>query len=288
MIGNRLCYGFFAPSTAQDEESTMADDFASAAPRPEALNPVVHIRSVDVGRGAAWWGEGWRLFTPAVGTWILIVLIGFGIQLVLAIIPFLGSIASQLLFPILAGGLMLGCRAIDRGEPLTINHLFAGFGPKAGSLLIVALIFLAAAIAIICLVVVLLLVFFGASLLTHFWSASNSMSSAEAIGEIVLVVLVAALLFLLFYLPLVMAIWFAPALIVLGNAEPWPAMKLSFMGSIKNIIPFLIYGLIWIVLAIVATIPFLLGWLVLGPVTVASIYASYCDIFEQTPVAAPV
>jgi hypothetical protein len=39
-----------------------------------------------------------------------------------------------------------------------------------------------------------------------------------------------------------------------------------------------------IALAIVATIPLLLGWLVLGPVTVASVYASYCDIFE-TPAA---
>ena len=41
----------------------------------------------------------------------------------------------------------------------------------------------------------------------------------------------------------------------------------------------------WIVLAIVATIPLLLGWLVLGPVTVASVYAGYCDIFEPAPAA---
>ncbi len=266
----------------------MAEEFASATPRPEAVAPAVHVRSVDVGRGAAWWSEGWRLFTPTVGTWILIVLIGFAIQLVLAFIPILGSIASQLLFPILAGGLMLGCRAIDRGEPLTINHLFAGFGPKAGSLLIVALIFLAVAIAIIFLVFALLFVFFGAALLAALWGASNSMSSAEALGGVALVVVVGALLFLLLYLPLVMAIWFAPALIVLKGAEPWQAMKLSFMGSIKNFIPFLIYGLIWIALAIVATIPFLLGWLVLGPVTVASVYASYCDIFEQAPGVAAV
>ena len=58
-------------------------------------------------------------------------------------------------------------------------------------------------------------------------------------------------------------------------------MKLSFVGCIRNILPFLLYGVVWIGLAIVATIPFLLGWLVLGPVTVASIYASYCDIFED-------
>jgi uncharacterized membrane protein len=104
---------------------------------------------------------------------------------------------------------------------------------------------------------------------------------------VVLAVLVGVLLFLLFYLPLVMAIWFAPALIVLQGTEPWAAMKLSFIGCLRNILPFLIYGVVGIALAIVATIPLLLGWLVLGPVTVASVYASYCDIFEQ-PAAAGV
>jgi uncharacterized membrane protein len=103
-------------------------------------------------------------------------------------------------------------------------------------------------------------------------------------GGLALIALVGLLLFLLLFLPLVMAVWFAPALIVLKGQEPWEAMKLSFMGSIKNILPFLLYGVVWIGLAIVATIPLLLGWLVLGPVTVASIYASYCDIFED-PVA---
>jgi hypothetical protein len=45
--------------------------------------------------------------------------------------------------------------------------------------------------------------------------------------------------------------------------------------------PFLVYGLIGIVLAVVATIPFALGWLVVGPLSIASIYTSYCDIFED-------
>src|SRR3977135_2640781 len=99
----------------------MAEELASAARRPETV--VVNPRAVDAGRGVAWWAEGWRLFTPAVGPWILIVVIGFCIHVILALIPVLGSIASQYLFPILAGGLMLGCRAIDRGEPLTLAHL---------------------------------------------------------------------------------------------------------------------------------------------------------------------
>jgi uncharacterized membrane protein len=261
----------------------MAEELASATQRPETVAAAVHPRAVDAGRGVAWWSEGWRLFTPAVGPWILIVVIGFCLNVVLALIPVLGSIASQLLFPIFAGGLMLGCRAIDRGEPLTIGHLFAGFGPRAGSLLIVALIYLAAAIAITLFVIALLFVFFGAALLSQVWGAQDSVSTAAAMGGLALIVLVGLLVFLLLFLPLVMAVWFAPALIVLKGAEPWEAMKLSFIGSIKNIVPFLIYGVLWIALAIVATIPLLLGWLVLVPVAIASVYAGYCDIFEQPP-----
>jgi uncharacterized membrane protein len=264
-------------------EKAMAEELASGAERPETVAAVVNPRAVDAGRGVAWWAEGWRLFTPAVGPWILIVVIGFCLHVVLAFIPVLGTIASQLLFPIFAGGLMLGCRAIDRGEPLTIAHLFAGFGPRAGSLLIVALIYLAAAIAITVFVIALLFVFFGAAFLSQLWGAQDSVSTAAAMGGLALIVLVGVLIFLLLFLPLVMAVWFAPALIVLKGAEPWEAMKLSFIGSIRNIVPFLIYGLVWIALAIVATIPLLLGWLVLGPVTVASVYAGYCDIFEQAP-----
>jgi uncharacterized membrane protein len=259
----------------------MADELASATPRPEPPPATINPRGVDAGRGAAWWGEGWRLFTPAVGPWILIVVIGFLLNLVLAFIPVLGSIASQLLFPVLMGGVMLGCRAIDRGEPLTVAHLFAGFGPRAGPLLIVALIYLVAAIAIVVVVAAMVIIFFGAAVLSQLWGAQDSIPDSSALGGVLLVILLCLLLFMLLYLPLVMAVWFAPALVVLQGVEPWTAMKLSFAGSVKNILPFLIYGLVWIVLSIVATIPLLLGWLVLGPVAVASLYASYCDIFEH-------
>jgi uncharacterized membrane protein len=58
-------------------------------------------------------------------------------------------------------------------------------------------------------------------------------------------------------------------------------MKASFAGSMVNVLPFLVYGVVGVVLAIVASIPLMLGWLVLLPVSVASIYTSYCDIYED-------
>jgi len=44
-------------------------------------------------------------------------------------------------------------------------------------------------------------------------------------------------------------------------------------------VPFVLYGLVGLVLGIVASIPFGLGWLVLGPVAIASVYVGYRDIF---------
>jgi uncharacterized membrane protein len=61
--------------------------------------------------------------------------------------------------------------------------------------------------------------------------------------------------------------------------KPVAALKASFFGCLKNLIPFLLYGIVLLVLAMIATIPFGLGWLVLGPVMIASIYRSYRDIY---------
>jgi uncharacterized membrane protein len=48
---------------------------------------------------------------------------------------------------------------------------------------------------------------------------------------------------------------------------------------LKNILPFLVYGILYLIFAFVASIPLLLGWLVLGPVLIASVYFSYTDIY---------
>lgn len=75
------------------------------------------------------------------------------------------------------------------------------------------------------------------------------------------------------------AIWFAPALVVFHGLAPVDALKASIQASLKNIGPFLVYGLLYIVAAMVASIPFGLGWIVLVPLTLLSVYTSYQDVF---------
>jgi uncharacterized membrane protein len=56
-------------------------------------------------------------------------------------------------------------------------------------------------------------------------------------------------------------------------------MKLSLRAFLHNIAPMLLYGVTFMLLGILASLPMMLGWLVLLPVVFTSLYASYSDIF---------
>ena len=49
--------------------------------------------------------------------------------------------------------------------------------------------------------------------------------------------------------------------------------------TLRNILPFLVYGIIAFVLLLLASIPLMLGLLVMMPVLIASIYTAYRDIY---------
>jgi uncharacterized membrane protein len=101
-------------------------------------------------------------------------------------------------------------------------------------------------------------------------------------GSIVMTMLLAALVIMALSIPLYMAMWFAGPLIVLADSDVLPALKTSFYACLKNILPFLVWSIAVMVLAVLASIPLLLGWLLFGPVMMASIYISYRDIFYDT------
>jgi uncharacterized membrane protein len=238
-------------------------------------------RTVPASRGATWWGEAWRLFTPAVGVWLLILIILIVLHVVASVIPIVGSLGMQILNPVFVGGLMLGCRALDRGNPLTIGHLFAGFSQRTGPLVMVGLLYTGAALVLVLLVFGVMVALFGVAIFGMLTGSVDPAQTGIALDSAVVAVLLGVLFLLLLLLPLVMAVWFAPALVMLGGLSPGAAMAASFRGCLRNFLPFLLYFVVFVGLAIVASIPFGLGWLVLLPVTTATIYTSYCDIFED-------
>jgi len=230
-------------------------------------------RAVGAGQGWTWIAEGFGLFKKAPGIWIALVVILFVILVVLAFIPLLGAVATFLIMPVFVGGLLLGCRALEGGGELEVAHLFAGFKAHTGNLIVLGALAIAGWIVVMLPVVVI----GGAG---AFLAALRGDAAGVAAlgGSFMLAWLVALAL----SIPIYMALWFAPALVVLREMAPVEAIKESFLGCLKNILPFLVYSIVLMVLGIVAAIPLGLGWLVLGPTLIASVYVSYRDIYGGT------
>jgi uncharacterized membrane protein len=215
---------------------------------------------VAAGRGFAWWREGWYIFREAPWLWIGIGVTMLIVTILVGLVPVAGDLAPSLICTIFDAGLMVGCRAIDAGEDLRFSHLFAGSQSKLGRLLMIGVPGCITAFAYD----------WGTG---HFDGMLASASDMDPLG--LLLVLGIVLAFLLW-----MAILFAsPALVALHELTAFEAMKLSFRGCLRNWLPFLVYSLAFIGIAILASLPLLLGWLVLMPLLYCSGYAAYRDIF---------
>lgn len=256
------------PNPYAAPKATVAD-----AVSPQQGNFVPGGHGVPAGNGWTWIAQGWDFFKRQPGVWIGIVVVLAVISIVAAFIPFVGSLALMVLFPVFTGGLMLGCRALEQGAPLEFNHLFAGFRERFGPLAAVGAIYLGVTIAIALVVGVVT----GASMFAMM-SGQGGGDPAAAAGAVA-GVLLAMLVMLALMIPLLMAVWFAAPLVLFHERGALDAMKESFSGCLKNIVPFLLYGVILMVLSVVASIPIGLGWLVLGPVMAASIYTAYRNIY---------
>lgn len=228
-------------------------------------------RRVEAGRGLEWLKQGWALFTRNPGVWLALAVILVVIAFVLGSIPFLGPLAANLLMPVFVGGLLLGCRELSRGGDFGLGTLFAGFTRHATPLILVGLFSMIAMLAI---GLVVFLVGGGAAL------TGGLLGRGPGVGVAVGGFFLALLLMLALLVPLAMALWFAPALVVFHERAPLEAMKASFFACLRNLLPFLLYGVIVAVLWFLALIPFGLGMLVLLPVMMGSLYASYVEIFE--------
>ncbi len=248
----------------------MSDSPAYSVPREPSG------RTVDAGRAMAWLAEGWQSFAAAPAIWIGMTLVLLVIFALLSFVPVLGGLAQSFLAPVFGGGLMMGCRAQTKGEPLVFETLFAGFRGNTSGLLTVGALSLAVMAAV---VLVFFIVGGGGAALGALLGGGQGMRGAGAMvafGSIA----IAGLISLALLVPMTMALWFAPPLVALGGLPAGAALRASFSGCLKNWLPFLIYGVVTFVLFFLAVLPFGLGLLVLIPVLVASVHAGYKDIFE--------
>src|SRR3954452_5161147 len=260
---------------------------------------IPQIRSAAAARGWQWITRALEIFARKPLTWIALNLVLLFIASVLTYIPVVGGLLFAVFTPVSAGGLPLGCRAVEAGKPLLPAHLFAGFRRNPAALVSIGGVYVVGQIAIFGLLTTL----GGPELQALLQAAFADQPGAlpPTVGDrIVAAGLLAGALFV----PLAMAVWFAPVLAVLNELSAFQAIKLSLQGSVRNLPAMAIYtlamgamllGLLFVLRTLLAFIPKNLAavrepiamlimtfWISL---TLISAYIGYRDIFAEVPAA---
>lgn len=232
-------------------------------------------RKVAAGEGFQWVVAGFRLYrkNPLLLSAAFGVL--FGLVMALGLIPVVGGSLSELASPLMVAGFMAAYRALDNGSELELPHFTAGLqGPT------VPLMTVGAVQLIGTLLIGQLMLAMGFDPQAVMEVAKSSNPSQTEMQAVMNQAMPAMFTGLLLFVPLIMATWFAPALILFGGARPVTALGVSLRAAAKNWPAMIVNGMtLGLLLFLAALVPMLLGLLVAMPVLFGSLYASYQAIF---------
>lgn len=247
------------------------------SPLPQLL---ASPRKCDAAAGMSWIVKAFGLFKDQPLLWFGMSVTFLIIVGIASSIPLLNILIIPTLFMFL-GSFIKGAAAQSAGAELRFDHLFSAFKSHWQPLLILGLLYLVG--IIICMIP--LFIAMGSmmfSMMTGGMGSSYGMMNDISLGSIFL----GYLLSMLLIIPLYMALWFAPALVVLHNLEPIAAMKKSFEAGKVNVVPILVYGLISVLLLPILTMLTLgLGVFLILPIMLLTYYTSYRDVWTDQPVS---
>lgn len=238
-----------------DTENTLAP---APAPQP---------RTIDVNRSVEWITGSFRMFMKAPGSWLIIMLVlAVGAWIVGKIGPsWMSGALTSVLGIVVLGTLMRSCHALDEGRDIASD---AQVTASSAPLWILGLI--AAGLSI------------GLTLLTGVLGVSSLAAGFMHPSAMFYGLGLSFLIIFLLSIVITMALWLAPALVVLKGVAPLDAVKMSLTATLKNIVPYIVYSLLMMLLLIVASIPLGLGLLVAIPMMICSCYLAYKDMFAAS------
>lgn len=243
------------------------------------LNLLSEPRKCEAGWGLSWLTKAFGMFKDQFGTWLGIGVVYLIIIMVASFIPIVNILVSFLAI-IFIGGVIRGSHAQATGEGLRFDHLFSAFSTHFAPLAILVLLYI---VAIIIIMIPLVIIF---GIIFYVMGSSDFMTTGQFGPGMLLAFSLVFLVAMLAFIPVMMALWFAPALIVLHDISPFDAMKMSFRGCLKNLLPFLVFGLVTpiiMMLGVIFTIG--IGFLVIVPVGMITYYVSYRDVWTDKPLS---
>jgi len=225
-------------------------------------------------RGLDWLRASYQLFRRAPLAWLLLVLAYYVVLVAIKMVPLVGGIAAVVMKPVFAVGFLAAAWHQERGSAPSVRHLFQGFRANLRALLPLGVILLAG----VMLAVAATAVIDGGRLVGLFLDPSPEGMSQEAAADRFSETLAeprvqAGMLFgALCALPTLLALWFAPALVVFQDAGVVVALRSSLRAALANWRPLLRYGIA--VFFFSAVVPTLLS-LVMALVVPPSLHAAF-------------
>jgi len=190
--------------------------------------------------GIAWLAQAYALFSRKRLPWIMLLLTYYILLKLLLYVPYAGPYAISILKPVFAVGLLAAAWTQERGGTPQLSQLFQGFRANLGSLLPIGIFFVVGVTAAV----------FASSLvddgklLDLLSNAGGAMTEEDFTAALADGSLQAGMLFsALLTIPILIATWWAPALVVFQNAGAGTALAVSFRAAIANFRPLAIYAL---------------------------------------------
>lgn len=228
----------------------------------------MHLRAVAPRQGVQWFAEGWALFQQRPGMWVTLGLIDLLGTLLLYALPYASDLTA--VFTVLwTGGMVFAADHCRTTGSVGLVDVVRGIRVNFEALFTAAVFGLL--IAIVC-----DLTGDRAS------SALRLMAFGGAKGDWrTALALIAGVLYVAAVIIGAMALWIAPALIVLNGASAAEALKASFTATWRNASASLVYGLITVGLLIACVLTLGVATLVVAPLIYLSTYAASLDMFPS-------
>ncbi len=218
------------------------------------------MRKVSAAAAMEWFKKGWQIFMADPVAWVLISLLFLLITIVLMVVPLLGSLVYYLIAPALMAGMLRAAQDSLEGRQVRVEQLFSVLlEPTARQPMLMLGTILVAANFLVSLL--------GLGAIGMVGGHMGGMGLFGGLLALIVSVLIGA------------AFFFAPVDVLFRNTPPVEAIKRSFSAVIGNIWAMTVFGVIYFLLSIIASIPLGLGWLVLVPVLMGALYMAYQEIY---------
>jgi hypothetical protein len=234
----------------------------------------MEIKKLNASCGWLWIRQGIYLFKKSPLLLIVLTFIAIVGSIAVSSLPVIGELLAAFLFPVIFSGLLWGCHALEHDEELELAHLFLGFQRKTPQLVMLGGINLVGNILILGVIKIT----GGGTLIDLMMSNSANedptviIQAISGAGISIMIGIVLSFIFLF-------VTQFSLMLVTFDKHSPIEALKISTQGGMLNLAPLSVYGIIIMLFAFLASIPLMLGWIVLIPVMITSFYAAYRGIF---------